>query len=83
MLMTTPKNLPLPPRKADSPEAKARKAQTDMIGFILAKVAEMTAQQLKRGPEDFSSLDAYIRTIEHGLNGLRNARDVLARSDKR
>jgi hypothetical protein len=83
-LMNKPKELPLPPRKAGHPEdkAKAKKAQVDMIGFILAKVAEMTAQQIKRGALDLESLDSYIKTVEFGLNGLRNAREVLGRPDK-
>jgi hypothetical protein len=70
-------------RKAPSPQADAkvsgRKAQADMIGFILAKVAELTAQQIARGPLDLQALDSYIKTVEHGLGGLRNARDALGR----
>jgi hypothetical protein len=79
--MTKPKEA-APPRKLLSPDAKAKKAQVDMIGFILAKVAELTAQQIKRGAMDLESLDSYIKTVEFGLNGLRNAREVLGRSDK-
>jgi hypothetical protein len=59
-----------------------RKAQTDMIGFILAKVAELTAQQIARGPQDLDALDSYIKTVEFGLGGLRNAREALSRPDK-
>jgi hypothetical protein len=61
-----------------NPQAAGRKAHTDMIGFILAKVAELTAQQIAK-PEDLAALESYIKTVEHGLGGLRNARDALTR----
>jgi hypothetical protein len=62
-----------------NPLAAGRKAHTEMIGFILAKVAELTAQQIAKGPEDLAALESYIKTVEHGLGGLRNARDALTR----